>query len=176
MLGKSFRSVFPAIFPPLNARKLALVLLAAVMFAAGCGGSSGTEAATKQVSGEGFRFRAYSDWQVHHRVRLVEARDGSAIVSVSFAPLPRPFDESLWKQVVPEIDERARQLAAATGAKLQSSATETISGRRGRVYRLAHQGTPRRLGFLLDGRRQYVLYCRNSDAACDVLFRSFKLT
>jgi hypothetical protein len=171
MLGKSFRSVIPAIFPPLNARKLAPLLLAAVVLVAGCGESGGA-APTKQVTG----FRAYSDWQVRHRVRLVEARDGSALVSVSFAPLRQPFDESLWKQVVPEIDERARQLAAATDATLESSTTARISGRRGRVYRLARRGAPRRLGFVLVDRRQYVLYCRNSEAACDVLFRSFRLT
>ena len=109
---------------------------------------------------------------VHH----TRARATASLVSVSFAPLPRPFDESLWKRVVPEIDARAKELAAATGSTVESSATERISGRRGRVYRLTRQGAPRRLGFVLDGRRQYLLYCRNSNAACDVLFQSFRLT
>jgi hypothetical protein len=176
MLGKSFRSVVPAIFPHPNGRKLALVLLGAALLVGGCGGGSGGAVATKQVVGEGFRFRTYADWQVRHRVRLVEARDGNSLVSVSFAPLPRPFDESLWKRVVPEIDARAKELAAATGSTVESTATEQISGRRGRVYRLTRRGAPRRLGFVLDGRRQYLLYCRNSDAACDVLFQTFRLT
>jgi hypothetical protein len=176
MLGKSFPSVARVVLPRSNACKLALVALAAALLAAGCGGSSGRSSSSKRVAGGGYSFRAPADWQVRRRVRAVEARDGSALVSVTTFPLARAFEPALWAQAVPELDRVARQLAATEHARLTTSMTTTLGGRKARVYLLVHDGVQEKLAFVLQDRREYQLFCHGAGGACDQLFGSFRIS
>jgi len=147
------------------------------LVAGGCGGSSGTSSsATKRVSGAGYSFRAPAAWQVRRRIRSVEARDGSALVSVTTFPLARAFVPGLWAKAVPELDRVARQLASTERARLTTSMTTTIGGRKARVYLLVHDGAQEKLGFVLQGRREYQLFCHDAGSACDGLFGSFRIS
>jgi hypothetical protein len=175
MLRKSFRSFAPVVLPLRNPRKLAAVALAAALVAAaaGCGGSGKTSAGGKRVRGEGYTFRAPADWQVRRRLRIVEAHSGDALVSVTALPLAKAFEPSLWQQAVKEMDSRAAQYAQQAGTTVGRSSTITVAGQQARSYELKND---RRLAFLLVGKREYVLYCRNAGSTCDALFSSFALS
>jgi hypothetical protein len=174
MLGKSFRSLAKGVFPRINPRKLAPLALVAVL--AGCGGGSGAQQGGEQrVAGGAFSFRAPSAWQVKRTLRSVEARDGDAIVSVTVFRLARAYRPALWPKVVPELDRVAQQLAARVHGKVDSAATRTIAGRKARAYAISRSGVDERIAFVLDGRREYQLYCRGAGGACDTLLSSFTL-
>jgi hypothetical protein len=174
MLGKSFRSVARAVFPLSNARKLAPLVLAFAL--AGCGGSAGPkQAAGKRVAAAGFSFEAPAGWPVTRTPASVAAKQGAAIVSVTTFRLARRFRPALWPQVVTELDRVAQQLAARVHGKVRSAVTRTIARRRARVYEIVRAGEDERIGFVLNGRREYQLYCRGAGAACDTLLASFTL-
>lgn len=95
--------------------------------------------------------------------------------------LGRPYRAALWPAVVPQLDRVAAQLAGELSGKLGAGTTLTVGGRRSRRYEIAYERDGKqlveRIGFVLSGRREYQLLCRyeNEPAACDRLFRSFRL-
>lgn len=75
-----------------------------------------------------------------------------------------------------ELDRVAAKLVADSHGKLTESSTTTIAGRRARAYRYTTAKGSMRVGFVLDGRREFELFCRDAkDPACALLFSSFSL-
>ena len=60
--------------------------------------------------------------------------------------------------------------------------TTTVDGRKIRAYRYTGGGGSMRIGFVLDGTREYQLFCRlpaeatDPAAGCALLFDSFKIS
>jgi hypothetical protein len=175
MLRKSFRLLAKPVLPLSNARKLAPLVLALVI--AGCGGGGSVQQTSgKRVGAAGFSFEAPSGWRVTRTPTSVAARHGKAIVSVTTFRLVRTYRPALWPKVVPELDRVAEQLAARVHGTVRASMTQTIAGRKARVYDITRSGEDERIGFVLDGRREYQLYCRAAGGACDTLLGSFSLS
>lgn len=127
------------------------------------------------MRGPGFRFEAPAGWSVVRAGRSTQARSGAALVSVTTFPLARPYEPSLWSKVLPELDRVARELAAREDGRLEHARTEEIAGRKARVYDIARAGADERIAFVLDGRREYQLFCRSPGDPCDGLLASFSL-
>jgi len=177
MLDRSFRSMAGPLLPRVNARKLAASAVAvALLGAAGCGGAKHV-ATAKRVTGDGFSFEAPAGWEVTKASRVVQARDGAALLSVTTFRLARPFRPALWETVVvPELDRVAGELAARVHGKLGRGRTRQIAGRNARTYDIARNGAQERIAFVLDGRREYQLFCRGAGDACDRLLETFRLS
>ena len=143
---------------------------------AGCGGSSQSDT-TRTVAGNGYRFEVpQSGWEVSRRLRVLEARDGDKLVSVTTFPLVKPYRPELFAKVVPELDRVARQLAAQENATITNARTLMIAGRKARAYDVVHPSGPEeRIAFVLSGPREFQLYCRNAGDVCDGFIESFRL-
>jgi hypothetical protein len=136
------------------------------------------------VAGPGFEISVPVGWTVQRTVRVVGARRDSALVSVTAFTLLKPYSPALFAQVAKELDGVAAKLAARSNGKLTERATTTVDGRRIRAYRFS--GRPptgaayeERIGFVLQGKREYQLLCQaatgrgDPDGACALLFASF---
>jgi hypothetical protein len=162
ILGGSFRLLARAVLP-----------LAPLFILAGCGGPSSAADTTGQiVRGPGYSFRAPAGWAVTRSERAVTARDGSALVSVTRFPLVKAYDPANFDAVAAELDDVAQRLAQQAGADLSKSETVQIAGRDVRAY--SYDAS--RVAFVLEGKREYQLYCRNAADACDRLFESFAIS
>lgn len=75
-----------------------------------------------------------------------------------------------------ELDRVAAKLIADSHGALVESVTTTLAGRKARAYRYTTAKGEMRIGFVLSGRREYELFCRDAkDPACALLFSSFSL-
>jgi hypothetical protein len=177
--GKSFRSLARAVFPRGDPRKLVVLALvqALVLGGSACGGSGERSAApqVQTVSGPGYHFEAPAGWRIVRSGRSTQARSGAELVSVTIFPLARPYEPALWPKVVPELDRVARELAARESGRLAGARTEEIAEGKARVYDIVRDGADERIAFVLDGRREYQLFCRSPADACDRLLASFSL-
>jgi hypothetical protein len=180
MLGKSFPSVARVVLPRTNPRKLALIL--PLLAVAGCGGGAHGSPTSKVASAPDLRvrFTTLPTWRVQAGARRLTATDGTGLVWVQAFPLAAPYRPALFAEAVPQLDARVQQIAQQEQARVTSSETVTLTGRRGRSYTLERSGHPsERIGFVLIGRREYELYCRLANAgakqACDELFTSLKV-
>lgn len=125
------------------------------------------------MRGNGFTFRAPAGWElVDSETGARTARSGGALVSVTRFPLAKNYDPQRFDAVTAELDRVAGRLAQQAGADLSDSSTVDIAGRKSRAYRYGD----RRVAFVLVGKREYQLYCRRADDACDLLFSSFALS
>jgi hypothetical protein len=86
--------------------------------------------------------------------------------------LQKPYRPALFAAAARELDRVASQLAAEAGDKLTESQTVQVAGRKTRAYRF---GTMR-IGFVLVGRREYQLLCKQQGTACTLLFQSFSVS
>jgi hypothetical protein len=162
ILGGSFRLLAKALLP-----------LAVLFILPGCGGSKPqSTAATVTVRGPGFTFEAPQGWRARGADRSVVARQGGNLVSVTVFALRKPYDPSRFEQVAKTLDAVAARLAAAAGAPSPVAETATVAGRKIRAYRYGGK----RIGFVLDGRSEYQLFCAQAGDGCDLLFSSFTLT
>jgi hypothetical protein len=139
------------------------------------------------VRGPGFRFRAPAGWNIDRVVTGVVARPAGgpqALVSVRVFTLRNPYHPSQFALAARELDRVAAELVARSSAKLTERATATVDGTRIRAYRFEARpangrGYDARIGFLLQGKREYELYCQDApgmgdaDGACALLFSSF---
>jgi hypothetical protein len=123
------------------------------------------------VRGQGFSFQVPEGWRTTPGATRVVATHGGALVSVTRFPLLKAYDPAKFAAVAQELDRVAAQLAKQAGASLDAKETTTVDGRKIRAYRY---GT-KRIAFVLDGRREYQLFCSNAGTACDLLFDSFAL-
>ena len=152
-----------------------------MVFLAGCGGG---HAPPQVLAGRGYSFSAPADWTVSRSARSVRAAHGLDVVSVVRFPLLRAYRPALWPKVVPEIDRSAAAVAADQHGTVSTRATVTIGGEQARRYDVTYakggKNLVERLGFVLRAKTEYELLCRfergKSTAACDGLFRSFRLT
>jgi predicted Zn-dependent protease len=131
------------------------------------------------VHGPGFSFSLPAGWNVGKSANALTARKGSSAVSVTRFTLVKPYRTKLFERVAKELDAVAEKLAAKSGATVTERTTTTVDGRRIRAYRFATAATKTRIGFVLDGRREFQLLCQepgaagDSDGACALLFGSF---
>jgi hypothetical protein len=129
------------------------------------------------VRGPGYTFSAPGGWTTSRSLRALAARGGGESVSVTSYTLLKPYRPERFEAVTKELDGVAAKLATDAGEKVSKSETLTVAGRRIRAYRFGRT----RIGFVLDGRREYQLLCRlpasgdDADGACDLLFKSFAL-
>lgn len=123
------------------------------------------------MRGKGFSFEVPRGWLVERPHDAVVARHGGGLVSVTRFPLLKAYDPARFDAVTKELDRVAGQLAQKAGSTLSSRDTVTVAGRKVRAYRFADQ----RIGFVLEGKREYQLYCVRAASACDLLFSSFTL-
>jgi len=138
------------------------------------------------VAGPGFRLSVPTGWTVQRTLRAVSARRGSALVSATTFTLLKPYSPPLFSQAARELDGVAADLAAQSNGKLTERATTTVDGMRIRAYRFTGRPTTgaayeERVGFVLQGKREYQLLCQaaagagDPDGACALLFASFRL-
>jgi hypothetical protein len=162
-------------------------MLAALLALSGCGEE---EAGSRVITGPGYTFLAPGDWELEQKPRTLAVTrvDGVETVAVSSFRLARRFRPALWPAAVRELDRVAGQLAdrLSPAAEISPGRTRIVAGRRARVYDIRYERAERqlveRVGFVLDGRREFQLLCRWSVEqaavgmeACGQLFRSFRL-
>jgi hypothetical protein len=156
----------------------ALVPLAILFILSGCGGYGGpTDTRSREVRGRGFTVHVPAGWAVDHVRGGIGARKGGALVSVTAFPLQKSYDPAKFSAAARELDGVAAKLAARAGKTLSERSTTTVSGRKIRAYR--YDGV--RIGFVLDGKREYQLLCMapeggDPDDSCRLLFESFTVT
>jgi hypothetical protein len=191
MLRTSFQLLLARPNVPASGRgkQALLVLLPLLLGFSGCGGSDAVEPRT--VPGNGFSVAVPGGWETAvgiRRVRAAPSEDAVERVEVATFRLARAYRPELWPKVVVALDGVASQLAErlAADAARSPGRTQLVAGRRARVYDIAYSrdGEHRveRVGFVLDGRREYQLLCRwdaddpdEGEQACDLLFSSFRL-
>jgi len=138
------------------------------------------------VAGPGFRLSVPAGWTVQRTLRAVSARRGSALVSATAFTLVKRYSPALFSQAARELDGVAADLAAQSKGKVTERATTTVDGIRIRAYRFtgrrpAGAAYEERIGFVLDGKREYQLLCQAASGAgdpggaCALLFASFRL-
>jgi hypothetical protein len=123
------------------------------------------------VRGDGFTFEIPRGWEVERPRDAVVARSGGGLVSVTRFPLLKPYDPAQFDEVAQELDRVAGELAQKAGSSLSARDTVTVAGRKVRAYSYGDK----RIGFVLEGKREYQLYCVRAGSACDLLFSSFTL-
>ena len=124
------------------------------------------------MHGRGFTFEAPEGWRVTTPADGVVVRKGRALVSVTRFPLVKAYDPAEFDAVAKELDGLAMRLARQAGQQRATGQTTTVAGRKIRAYRYGD----RRLGFVLEGKREYQLFCAPAGAACDLLYRTFTLS
>jgi hypothetical protein len=182
MLLVSFRWFATRFVPVPNPRKQALLVVGALLLAAGCGG--GAKAKEQTVQGPGYFFSAPIGWTVTRKGAEVQAAQGTQLVSVTRFPLVRAFRPSLWSKVLPELDRAAETLATQQQGTVTDRATVTIAGLRARRYEVAYARDGKqlieRIAFVLRRKTEHLLLCRyergGDTRACDGLLATFRLT
>jgi len=171
-------------------KRFALSLIIVPLLVSACGGSAprSRASASHVVSGPGFSFSAPVGWTTSRTERSLVARKapGAAgpLVSATVLPLAKPYEPVLFPTAAQELDRVAAQLARASGGTVTQGVTTVVDGQKIRAYRFTSRpaGKPSadvRIGFLLEGRREYQLLCSvpagggDPDGACALLFGSF---
>lgn len=95
------------------------------------------------------------------------AKHGTALVSVTRFPLLKEYDPARFGAAAKELD----RIAARLDPRARGETVE-VAGRKVRSYRYGD----RRIGFVLEGKREYQLFCVRAAAACDLLYSSFQLS
>jgi hypothetical protein len=159
------------------------VLPVAVLFIlSGCGSSPKPEQAlTQGVRGPGFVVQVPQSWRVTRPANGVVARRGDFLVSVTTFPLQKTYEPGRFAAVARELDGVVAKLADQAGGKVTERVTTTVDGRKIRAYRYTGGANETRIGFVLDGKREYQLLCQmpvgasDPDGACALLFESFSV-
>ncbi len=153
-----------------------------VVLVAGCGGSDGS-AHERLVRGTGYSFAGPAGWRIARANRQLSLFHGVSLVSVTRYRLRRGFSPALWQEALGELDRAADGIASQQNGSVGARRTVTISGLQARRYDVGYERDGKRLverlGFVLRGKEEYLLLCRyersGDTAACDRLFRSFRL-
>jgi hypothetical protein len=157
--------------------------LALLFILSACGGSTKPEpAATKAVTGPGFRYDVPVGWKVSRSGDAVDAHNGSALVSVTTYRLLKPYDPAMFERAAAELDGAVAKLAQQAKGTVVEKKTTEVDGRKIRDYRYVAKGFATRLGFVFEARREWQLLCRaraeddDPDGACKLLFESFTVS
>lgn len=164
-------------------------MLILAFLAASCGGAAKHVQTSTQIAvhGAGFRFEAPAGWSISRTATAATARSQAAagtLVSATAFTLLKPYSPKLFDRAAKELDRVAANLAAQAHGSLTESATVTVDGERIRAYRLTvHPASgaayDERIGFVLQGTREYQLLCRapagssDPDGACALLYSTF---
>jgi hypothetical protein len=97
----------------------------------------------------------------------VAARHAGELVSVTRFPLLKPYDPTNFEAVRKELDRVASRLDEQAKGE-----TIDVANRKVRSYRYGGK----RIAFVLEGKREYQLFCTHDGGACDLLFSSFELS
>ena len=157
------------------------------ILASSCGGSSkpASAGASRSVAGPGFAFSIPGSWVAKHgRGTVVARRPDGTLVSATAYKLARPYSPALFAKAAKELDGVAAKLAQASNGTVTQSVTTTVDGQKIRAYRFTArpEGRPAsddRVGFVLEGKREFELLCSapagsgDPDGACALLFRTF---
>jgi hypothetical protein len=160
------------------------------VLAASCGGSAppAQTGASHTVAGPGFTFAVPERWKATPAGSAVVARPpgdkSGTLVSATEYRLVQPYSPTLFILAAKELDGVAAKLARASGGTLTESVTTTVDGRKIRAYRFTSHpvgkpSTDTRIGFVLEGRREFQLLCQappgsgDPDGACALLFATF---
>jgi len=142
----------------------------------------------RSVAGPGFVFSIPGGWVAKHGRGIVVARgSGGAdapLVSATAYRLARPYSPALFAKAAKELDGVAAKLAQAANGNVTESVTTTVDGQKIRAYRFtAHPAgrpsTDDRVGFVLEGKREFQVLCSapagsgDPDGACALLFGTF---
>lgn len=143
---------------------------------AACGGSGKHAGPARVVAGRGYTFTVPMGWKVLHTQRSTTAAGAGSVVSVTVFSLRKPYTPALFDKAALELDRVAAKLVADSHAKLTESITTTLAGQKARAYRYSTAAYQARIGFVLAGRREYELFCRDAKSpGCDLLFSSFAI-
>ena len=157
------------------------------ILASSCGGSAkpASTGASRSVAGPGFAFSVPDGWVVKHgRGTVVARRSDGTLVSATTYKLARRYSPALFVKAAKELDVVAARLAEASHGSITASATTTVDGQKIRAYRFTARptgqpATDNRVGFVLEGKREFELLCSapsgsgDPDGACALLFRTF---
>jgi hypothetical protein len=86
--------------------------------------------------------------------------------------LQKAYRPAIFPAAARELDRVAGQLATQAGEQLTERQTVEVAGQKVRAYRFGST----RIGFVLVGKREYELLCRDPGSACDLLFKSFSVS
>ena len=177
MLVESFRLVTARLIP--GALRPKLLLVAAPLILAGCGGSSAEETPPLHLKGAGFSFQAPGGWQAQRSEGKVSAVRDSELVQVATFRLLKPYRNALFDRVEPELSTRMRQLAQQTGGSVSAGRTVVTDGIRSHSYEVKVGDHVDQYTFVLQGMREFQLLCRrkssSGDEACRQLLTSFEV-
>ncbi len=157
------------------------------ILASSCGGSAkpASAGASRSVAGPGFAFSVPSGWAVKHgRGTVVARRSDGTLVSATAYTLARSYSPALFAKAAKELDGVAAKLAQASNGSVTESVTTTVDGQKIRAYRFTAHPTGKpttddRVGFVLEGKREFQLLCSapagsgDPDGACALLFGTF---
>jgi hypothetical protein len=148
-------------------------LLVLALILAGCGGSGTGK--WQQVQGEGFSFEAPAAW----KVASTAASNGTVDrVEVQVFKLEHPYTRTKRSAVARELDNDADNLARQLKGTLSGKTALRVGGFDARGYTIGYDDKTAEITFVLDGKREYELFCRRSsgsnDAACARLVASFR--
>jgi hypothetical protein len=124
------------------------------------------------VRGPGFSFAVPGGWHTSRTQHSVSSSNGKARVSVTTYTLQKAYRPAIFAAAARELDRVAGQLATQAGKKLTERQTVEVAGQKVRAYRFGST----RIGFVLVGKREYQLLCRDPGSACDLLFKTFTLS
>lgn len=140
-----------------------LVPLALLSILAACGGSGKHAGPTRIVVGKGFTY-------------ATPASSAAASVSVAVFTLRKNYVPAQFDLAAAELDRVAAKLVRDSHGKLTESVTTTIAARKARAYRYSTAKAELRVAFVLAGRHEYELLCKDaSSPACALLFSSFSV-
>jgi len=129
------------------------------------------------VSGTGFSFEAPASWAVRKSTSVVTVRDGAEFIQVARFPLVKAYRPALFAAVAREL--RVRMSQVARGRTVEDAGEATVDGIRSHVYRLPQEGYVDEYTFVLAGRREFQLLCREPKAGaahCASLQASFDVS
>jgi hypothetical protein len=119
-------------------------------------------------------------WTTRRTGSALVASRGESHVSATVFVLLKRYDPTRFGAAAKELDGVAQRLAVQAGGSLTERTTTVVDGRRIRAYRYESKGEHLRIGFVLEGKREYQLLCAapratDTDGACSLLFSSFTL-
>ena len=154
----------------------ALLPLALLSILTACGGSGKHAGPGRIVAGPGYTYTVPAGWKVIHTQQSTTAAGGGSVVSVTVFSLRQPYAPALFARAAAELNRVAARLVADSHGRLTESITTTLAGQKARAYRYSTPAYEARVGFVLSGRHEYELFCRDAkDPACALLFTSFAL-
>jgi len=118
-------------------------------------------------------------WGIRRSATALVAKHGDSQVSATVFTLLKPYDPAHFQAAARELDRIAAKLAAKAGGSVTDRASTVVDGRKTRAYRYVSKGMHMRIGFLLEGKREYQLLCVapgtiDIDGACTLLFTTFR--